>query len=115
MSSRKKKNHVPVSHVTSGNVIDELGFSPEEAEAIKLKIELHLEILRLIKQKNLSSRQLERIFDVPQPRVSELLNGKISKMSLEKLASYLFRLGRKIKIVSKPRRLTSDDKDLLAA
>jgi len=36
--------------------------------------------------------------DQPQPRISELLNGKISKMSAEKLAGYLSRLGIEIKI-----------------
>ena len=36
--------------------------------------------------------------DRPQPRISELLNGKLSKMSAEKLAGYLSRLGVEIKI-----------------
>ncbi len=33
-----------------------------------------------------------------QPRISELLNGKISKMSAEKLVGYLSRLGVEIRI-----------------
>ena len=86
------------NHISKGNVIDDLGFSPEEAAAIKLKASLHAEILRVVAKRRLRSRDLEKILDQPQPRISELLNGKISKMSAEKLAGYLSRLGIEIKI-----------------
>ena len=86
------------SHVSKGNVIDDLGFSPEEAAANKLKASLHAEILRVVEKGKLKSRDLEKILDQPQPRISELLNGKISKMSAEKMAGYLSRLGVEIKI-----------------
>jgi predicted XRE-type DNA-binding protein len=86
------------SHISIGNVIDDLGFSPEEAAAIKLKASLHAEILRVVEKRKLKARQLEKILDQPQPRISELLGGKISKMSAEKLAGYLSRLGIEIKI-----------------
>ena len=89
------------SHVSKGNVIDDLGFSPEEAAAIKLKASLHAEILRVVEKRKLKSRDLEKILDQPQPRISELLNGKISKMSVEKLAGYLSRLGVEIKITTR--------------
>ena len=86
------------SHISKGNVIDDLGFSPEEAAAIKLKASLHAEILRVVEKRKLKARELEKILDQPQPRISELLNGKISKMSAEKLAGYLSRLGVEIKV-----------------
>jgi predicted XRE-type DNA-binding protein len=85
-------------HISRGNVIDDLSFSPEEAAAIKLKTSLHAEILRLVEKRKLKALQLEKILDQPQPRISELLRGKISKMSVEKLAGYLYRLGVEIKI-----------------
>jgi predicted XRE-type DNA-binding protein len=91
------KENIP-THISKGNVIDDLGFSPEEAAAIKLKASLHAEILRVVEKRKLKARELEKILDQPQPRVSELLNGKISKMSAEKLAGYLSRLGIEIKI-----------------
>jgi predicted XRE-type DNA-binding protein len=86
------------SYISKGNVIDDLGFSPEEAAAVKLKASLHAEILRVVEKRKLKARQLEKILDQPQPRISELLGGKISKMSAEKLAGYLSRLGVEIKI-----------------
>ena len=96
MKTRVQKNKP--THISKGNVIDDLGFSSEEAAAIKLKASLHAEIMRIVEKKKLRSRQLEKILDQPQPRISELLNGKISKMSAEKLAGYLSRLGVEIKI-----------------
>lgn len=90
------------THVTKGNVIDDLGFSPEEAASIKLKVKLHSEIMKVVKKRKLTSRQLEKILDIPQPRVSELLNGKIfEKTSSDRLANYLQRLGRSIEIKTK--------------
>jgi len=96
MKARAKEDKP--SYISKGNVIDDLGFSPEEAAAIKLKASLHAEILRVVAKRKLRSRDLEKILDQPQPRISELLNGKISKMSAEKLAGYLSRLGIEIKI-----------------
>jgi predicted XRE-type DNA-binding protein len=96
MKARARENKP--SHISKGNVIDDLGFSPEEAAAVKLKVNLHAEILKVVEKRKLKSRDLEKILDQPQPRISELLNGKISKMSAEKLAGYLSRLGVEIKV-----------------
>ena len=96
MKARAKEDKP--TYISKGNVIDDLGFSPEEAGTIKLKASLHAEILRVVAKRKLRSRDLEKILDQPQPRISELLNGKISKMSAEKLAGYLSRLGIEIKI-----------------
>lgn len=51
------------------------------------------EILREVEKRRLKARQLEKILDQPQPLISELLGGKISQMSAEKLVGYLSRLG----------------------
>ena len=96
MKTKARENNP--SHISKGNVIDDLGFSPEEAAAVKLKVNLHAEILKVVEKRRLKSRDLEKILDQPQPRISELLNGKISKMSAEKLAGYLSRLGVEIKV-----------------
>ncbi len=99
MKARAKKDRS--SHISKRNVIDDLGFSLEEAAAIKLKTSLHAEILRVVEKRKLKARELEKILDQPQPRISELLNGKISKVSAEKLAGYLSRLGVEIKITAR--------------
>jgi predicted XRE-type DNA-binding protein len=78
------------AHITEGNVLDDL-FSPEQATALKFKAALYQAILR--QARKYSPKQLEAIFDEPQPRVSELLNGKIANKSVDKLLEYAGRLG----------------------
>lgn len=78
-------------HVTYGNVLDDLGFSPELVTALKFKAELYQAILKCAKK--YSQRELQIILGEPQPRVSELLNGKIANKSVDKLLYYAGRLG----------------------
>ena len=79
------------THVTRGNVLDDLGFSPEQATILKFKADLYQAILKHARK--YSQKQLQVILAEPQPRVSELLNGKISNKSVDKLLYYAGRLG----------------------
>jgi predicted XRE-type DNA-binding protein len=77
--------------VTRGNVLDDLGFSPEQATALKFKADLYHAILKHARK--YSPKELQVILAEPQPRVSELLNGKIANKSVDKLLYYAGRLG----------------------
>lgn len=79
------------THITRGNVMDDLGFSPEKATALKFKAELYRAILKYAGK--YSQKDLQVILGEPQPRVSELLNGKIANKSVDKLLYYAGRLG----------------------
>ena len=86
-----KKAAKKPTHVTYGNVLDDLGFSPEHATALKFKAELYQAILKFARK--YSQKELQIILAEPQPRVSELLNGKIANKSVDKLLHYAGRLG----------------------
>src|ERR1700681_3525764 len=79
------------THVTRGNVLDDLGFSSEQATTLKFKADLYQAVLKHARK--YSQKQLQAILAEPQPRVSELLNGKISRKSVDKLLYYAGRLG----------------------
>ena len=79
------------THVTRGNVFGDLGFSPEQATILKFKAELYQAVLKHARK--YSQKQLQVILAEPQPRVSELLNGKIANKSVDKLLYYAGRLG----------------------
>src|ERR1700716_2314207 len=79
------------THITRGNVMDDLGFSPENATALKFKAELYRAILKYARK--YSQKDLQVILGEPQPRASELLNGKIANKSVDKLLYYAGRLG----------------------
>jgi predicted XRE-type DNA-binding protein len=79
------------THVRRGNVLDDLGFPPEQATVLKFKADLYQAILEHARK--YSPKELQVILAEPQPRVSELLNGKIAKKSVDKLLHYAGRLG----------------------
>ncbi len=75
------------------SVFNDIGFNEQEALALTVKADLYGKILDVVEKQKIKPRDLEKILDVPQPRVSELLNGKMSSLSIEKLLSYLEKLG----------------------
>ncbi|HKM67867.1 MAG TPA: helix-turn-helix transcriptional regulator [Candidatus Acidoferrum sp.] len=80
------------------NVFDDLGFSRTEAAALQLKATLHSKIVK--QAKNYSQAELQKILREPQPRVSDLLRGKIAKFSLETLIDYADALNMRPEIVT---------------
>lgn len=85
-------------HITTGNVLDDLGFPPEVAAALKVKASLMSAIIQEIRRKKYTQRSLTDVLDEHQPVISNLLNGKISKMSIEKLIKYADRLHLSIRV-----------------
>lgn len=108
----KSAGNKPI-HVTRGNVLDDLGFSPEQATALKFKAELYQAILKVAKK--YSQKELQIILGEPQPRVSELLNGKIANKSVDKLLSYAGRLGIEAKAKFAQTRKEVVEKELALA
>ena len=86
---RNAKNNP--AHLTRGNVLDDVGLSPEEAAIFKFKAQLYQAILKHARK--YTAKQLETILGEYQPRISELLNGKIANKSVDKLLYYAGRLG----------------------
>jgi predicted XRE-type DNA-binding protein len=83
------------AHITKGDVLDDLGFSRGEASALKVKAAIVEAILAEIDRRGLSQRQLVDVLDEYQPNVSNLMNGRIGKVSIERLLYYAARLGLK--------------------
>jgi predicted XRE-type DNA-binding protein len=79
-------------HITRGDVFDDLGFSHSEASALKIKAALLDAILREVKDRGYTQSELVGILDEYQPAVSNLMRGKIAKVSLERLLTYTDRL-----------------------
>ena len=80
------------SHVTTGDVFDDLGLSGSETSALKVKATLLDAILREIEKRGYTQSQLVEILDEYQPSVSNLTRGKIAQVSVEKLLTYSDRL-----------------------
>jgi predicted XRE-type DNA-binding protein len=90
------------THIVKGNVLDALGFSASEASAFKIKAELLSAILEHVKNRGYNQAQLVDILDEYQPSVSNLLRGRISQVSIEKLLRYADRLHLETSIAIRP-------------
>ena len=86
------------------SVFHDLGFSPAESVVLTFKADLYNKILETVETHKIKPRELEKILDVPQSRVSELLNGKLSLLSIEKLLSYLEKLDIQASLTFKRKR-----------
>ncbi len=97
MPSTAKNNAI---HTSSGDVFGDLGFSPDKALALKFKAKILSAIIEEVRRKKFNQSKLVTLLDEHQPVVSNLLRGKISQMSIEKLLIYADRLGLSLSMSS---------------
>lgn len=80
----------------SKNVFKDLGFTDSGAANLKARCTLMILLEREIQKLNLSQAEVAKRLGVKPPRISELMNGKIDKFSLDLLVVYLARLGKAV-------------------
>ena len=90
---------------STGNVFEDLGFASEEAENLRIRADLMIELSKLIKDRALTQAAAASLFGVSQPRISDLMNGKIERFSIDTLVAMLGRAGIGIKFTTKRRRV----------
>lgn len=82
---------------SSGNVFEDLRVAaPSEALA---KSELAAIIARALRARRLTQTAAAQLLGIDQPKVSELLRGRLTRFSTERLLVFLLRLGRDVDIV----------------
>ena len=80
------------------NVFDALADSPEEAQNLKLRAGMMREIRARVVTRGWTQVETARHLGISQPRVSDLLNGKLSRFSLDALVNMLAALGGDIEL-----------------
>jgi predicted XRE-type DNA-binding protein len=91
---------------SSGNVFRDLGFPREEAENLRLRSELMIQLSRVIKTRRLTQARAAKLFGVSQPRVSDLVRGKIGRFSVDTLIAMLGHAGVRVSLtVHRPRQV----------
>jgi predicted XRE-type DNA-binding protein len=102
---RRGQSSTETTGVTSANgyVFADLGFSPEEAENLKVRAQLMNEIRDLIGE--LTQIDAAGLLGVSQPRVSDLKRGKIGLFTIDALVNMLAHAGVKMRLsVKRPRK-----------
>ncbi len=83
---------------SSGNVFRDLGFPHEEAEHLLVRADLMIQVQKLITSRQLKQKAAAKILGVTQPRVSDLLRGRIDLFSTDALIDLLARLGAEVRL-----------------
>lgn len=100
-------------HVTAadGNVFADLGFSPKQARTLledadariaraqRLKQEAANALTQWIRAEKLTQIAASEILEVSRPRVSDLVNFKLGRFSLDTLVGMLFRSGKEVDLI----------------
>ena len=95
----KRRNEVEAG---SGNVFADLGYA--DARERSLKVELAMEVNRLLDEQGLAQERAAKLLGMRQPHVSELVRYRLNRFSVERLMDFLTRLGRDVEIRIAPRR-----------
>ena len=73
----------------STSVWDALVDTPEEAENLRVRSQLMRAIRRVVKTWDVSQKEAAQRLHITQPRLNDLLKGKIEKFSLDALVNML--------------------------
>lgn len=86
----------------TGNVFADLGFG--DAVERQTKTRLALEINEILKSRKLRQVEAATLLEIPQPKVSALVNYRLDGFSVERLMTLVTRLNRDVEIVIRPNR-----------
>lgn len=87
-------------HRGSGNVFADLGLA--DAEKLKIKTGLVIEIRKAMKTFGLNQQEAAKRMGISQPKVSDMMRGNFTNLSERKLMDCLTRLGYDIEIKVRP-------------
>lgn len=94
-------DELPEFYVSSGNIWADIG-RPDAEEAFARCV-LMSRVCNIIRERKLTQAQAAMVLGTNQPTVSDLMRGKMSKFSLERLIGYLTALGHNVEISVSPR------------
>jgi predicted XRE-type DNA-binding protein len=80
------------------SVWDAIEDTPEEAENMKLRSNLMLALKEHFIRSDLSQSQAAKLFGVTQPRVSDLMRGKINLFGLDTLVNMAVAAGLRVEL-----------------
>jgi predicted XRE-type DNA-binding protein len=102
---KKQEPEIPVTPST-GNVFADLGFAEPEEELTKAELASH--IRQIIRRRRLTQVAAAALMGIDQPKVSALLNGRLTNFSTDRLMRLLTALGQDVEIVVKESANTLD-------
>lgn len=104
-------DELPEHYLSSGNIWADIG-RPDAEEAMARCL-LMSRVTDLIRERRLTQAQAAKVLGTNQPTVSDLMRGKMSKFSLERLIAFLNALGQDVEISVRERPVESNGPKLV--
>jgi predicted XRE-type DNA-binding protein len=86
--------------IVGKNAFSDLGFSKAESAAHQARVSLAVQIERYIDLHGLTQTKAAAVFRVPQPTISKIVRGDLSRLSVEYLIRMLARVGIAVNIMA---------------
>ncbi|MFA7269146.1 MAG: XRE family transcriptional regulator [Sterolibacterium sp.] len=86
----------------SGNIFADLGFDGEEAQNLQLRSQTMMAVEHWYRASGLTQAKAAQALGLTQPRLNQLLKGKISEFSLDALVNMATRAGMRVGLTIKP-------------
>ena len=86
---------------SSGNVFLDLGFPPQEAEHLRVRSDLLIQVQKVIASRGLRRSESAKILGLTDSRLRNLLQGRIDLFTTDALIDMLARLGVQVRLVLK--------------
>jgi predicted XRE-type DNA-binding protein len=86
------------------SVWDAIEDSAAEAASMKLRAELAIKITETVRERKLTQSKVAALARVSQPRVSDLIRGRLDLFSLDALVDMADRLGLRTRVIVSPKR-----------
>ncbi len=83
---------------TFASVWDALEDTKEVAANMRIRAELMIEVQRYVKKGRLTQTAAAKRLGITQPRLNDLLRGRINKFSVDALVNILTRAGRQVTV-----------------
>ena len=82
------------------SVWDAIADTPEEAANLRVRAELMDKITAIIEESGWTQSEAADHCGVTQPRINDLLRGRISRFSLDALVNIASALGKRVQVIS---------------
>ena len=99
-SSRAGERNRAIVRVQRGgeNVFDDLGFDPVESANLRLRSDLIVALRKRLDALRVTQVEAARLLAVSQPRISDLMRGKIDRFSIDMLVLMLGKAGVAVRL-----------------
>ncbi|MGK7959442.1 helix-turn-helix domain-containing protein [Crocosphaera sp.] len=103
----------PVFEESSGNVFADLGL--ENADELFIRGKIGIQVIRLVKQRNLKEKEISELLEISLSEVSDLMKGEFQKFTEGKLLNFLKRLDMEITLYLRPCKGANQETETMIA